>query len=87
MTLQERTKEMLMMYGEVCSRTEAARMLRKDLRTINAMLKDGRLEWACGGTMVDVRSIARFIQMPAQIEEEGRVTRLKRRVGCEFVAV
>ena len=87
MTLQERTKEMLMMYGEVCSRSEAARMLRKDVRTINAMLKDGRLEWACGGTMVDVRSIARFINAPAKIQEEGRINRLKRRTGCEYVVV
>ena len=87
MTLQERTKEMLMMYGEVCSRAEAARMLRKDVRTINAMLSDGRLEWACGGTMVDVRSIARFINAPAQVQEEGRINRLKRRAGCEYVVV
>ena len=41
MTIQERTQAMLMMYGEVCSRSEAARMLRKDSRTINAMLADG----------------------------------------------
>lgn len=87
MTLQERTQAMLMMYGEVCSRSEAARMLRKDSRTINAMLADGRLEWACGGTMVDVRSIAQFIHSPAQAEETGRINRLKRRVGSDYVVV
>lgn len=79
MTLKERTDDMLIRYGEVCRRSIAAKILHCDPRTINAMLDDGRLEWACRGEMVDVRSIARYICTPSEIEEEARKRRYCRR--------
>lgn len=82
--VNERAELMVRCYGEVCKRSEAARILSKNPRTITAMLEDGRLQAACEGTRVDVRSIARYIAAPAQIEEEGRVERLKRKYGSEW---
>lgn len=82
--VNEREELMVRAYGEVCKRTEAARMLNRNIGTINAMLTDGRLEPACEGSRVDVRSIARYIAAPAQIEENARVTRIKRRNGSEW---
>ena len=84
MTNQERVDDMVLRYGEVCRRSHAARILHCTPQRINAMLDDGRLTWACGGTMVDVRSIAHYITQPKQVEFEGRVTRIKRRNGPRF---
>ena len=79
-------REMLMVkaYGEVCKKADAARILNRNIATINLMLTDGRLEPACEGSRVDVRSIARYIAAPAQIEENARITRIKRRNGSEW---
>lgn len=85
--VSEREELMVKCYGEVCKRTEAARILSRNIQTINAMLSDGRLDAACEGTRVDVRSIARYIAAPAKAEEEGRVTRIKRRNGSEWAVV
>lgn len=82
--LDERAELMVRAYGEVCKRSEAARILNRSAETINAMLLDGRLESACEGTRVDVRSIARYIAAPAKAEEEGRVARIKRRNGSSW---
>lgn len=61
MTQDERTACMVELYGEVCKKADAARILHSTAPTIRAMLADGRLDSACGGEMVDVRSIARYI--------------------------
>lgn len=79
MSANEREEMMVERYGEVCTRTVAARILGRSTGTINNMLSDGRLDAACAGTMVDVRSIARYISQPAQSEFEARKTRMKRR--------
>ena len=71
-------------YGEVCKRKTAAHILDRSVNTINAMLKDGRLEEACAGTMVCVRSIARYIAAPRQAEHTGRINRIKQRSGCDW---
>lgn len=84
MTLKERTDEMVSLYGEVCKRADAARILHVSSPTINSMLSDGRLEWACEGQMVDMRSIARYICMPAQIKEEARKRRYCRRNKVKY---
>lgn len=83
--VNEREALMVKAYGEVCKKAEAARMLNRNIGTINAMLDDGRLESACEGSRVDVRSIARYIAAPARIEENARITRIKRRNGSEWV--
>ena len=84
MTLQERTDMMVDRYGEVCSKAEAGRILSRDPRIISRMIKDGRLESACGGSMVDMRSIARYIAQPEQEENEARARRIKLKYNSEF---
>ena len=74
--MENRLDDMLERYGEVCTKTTAARILGRCPQTITAMLADGRLETACAGTMVDVRSIAAYIEQPRAIDE---VTRQRKR--------
>ena len=79
MTPNDRLTDMLDRYGEVCTRVAAARILGCSTGKIKCMLHDGRLETACGGTMVDVRSIARYIAQPRQIDEAARQRRKGRK--------
>ena len=71
-------------YGEVCSKAKAAKILGRCVNTITAMINDGRLEAACGGTRVDVRSIARFMAEPATVNEEARIRKIKMRRNMDF---
>ena len=84
MTLSERTDALVERYGEVCTRVAAARILGRSANTVKAMLQDGRLDTACAGTMVDVRSIARYICQPAVEDFEARKRRYKQRRGTEW---
>lgn len=86
MTLQEREDLLIARYGEVTTKKEAGRILSKASTTINGMLNDGRLDYACGGTMVDVRSIARYIMQPAAEDSRARQVR-KGRSGKYVLAV
>ena len=77
--MADRMTDMLERYGEVCTRVAAARILGCSTGKIKNMLKDGRLETACGGTMVDVRSIAKYIAQPRQSDEAVRQRRMGRK--------
>ena len=77
--MSDRLTDMLERYGEVCKRTVAARILGCSTGKIKAMLADGRLALACGGEMVDVRSIAAYIEQPRQIDELARQRRMGRK--------
>lgn len=79
MTPNDRMNDMLERYGEVCTRVAAARILGCSVGKIKNMLHDGRLETACAGDMVDVRSIAEYIMAPRQADELARQRRLGRR--------
>lgn len=79
MTPNDRLTDMLERYGEVCTRVAAARILGCSTGKIKCMLHDGRLETACGGTMVDVRSIATYIAQPRQSDEAARQRRSGRK--------
>ena len=74
-----RLDDMLKRYGEVCTRAAAARILGCCPGKVKNMIKDGRVTLACGGTMVDVRSIAEYITAPVQSDEEARQRRLGRK--------
>lgn len=80
--MSNRMDDMLDRYGEVCKRTVAAKILGCSASKISCMIKDGRLETACGGAMVDVRSIAAYIEKPAQADELARQRRLGRSRWC-----
>ena len=79
MTPNDRMNDMLSRYGEVCTRTQAARILGRSPKTVRAMLADGRLADACAGEMVDVRSIAAYICQPRQADELARQRRMGRK--------
>lgn len=78
-TAEARLNDMLERYGEVCTRTVAARILGRSTRTITVMIQDGRISTACGGEMVDVRSIAAYICQPRQADELARQRKMGRK--------
>lgn len=79
-----RAESMVRMYGEVCSKRQAARILHKCAATITTMIEDGRLDGACEGTKVDVRSIARYIAAPKQEDFEAKKRRVKMKYNSGF---
>ena len=54
-------EELVAQYGKHVDKTATAKILGVTRATVYAMLKDGRIEGACEGKRVDVRSIARYI--------------------------
>lgn len=84
MTIEERTEMMVRMYGEVCTKAAAARILGRNVKTVGGMLADGRLEEACAGTMVDVRSIAHYISQPKLEDFEARKRKIKLKYNSQF---
>lgn len=83
MTLQEREQMLVSQHGEVTTVTNAARILSRARNTVLEMLRDGRLDYACQGSMVDVRSIARYIMAPKQEDHKAR----QRRSGRKYIVV
>ena len=77
--MNNRMDDMLTRYGEVCKRSVAARILGCGTGKIKNMIEDGRLALACAGTMVDVRSIAAYIEQPRQADELARQRRMGRK--------
>lgn len=75
---------MVLLHGEVCGRSEAAKILDCSAGHIGTMLADGRLDYACGGKKVCVRSIARYIAEPRKADEEARKRRVKMKYKSEF---
>ena len=59
--LSRKEEALVAQYGEYVDKTETAKILGVTRATVYAMLKDGRIEGACEGKRVDVRSIARYI--------------------------
>lgn len=66
---------MLERYGECCSQMKAGRTLGKSSRTIHRMLDDGRLRRI--GTDVDVRSIAAYLENPAQSDYAAKARKTR----------
>lgn len=71
-----RLDDMLTRYGECVTVAAATRIMGRSRGTVRRMLDDGRIRWACAGTMVDVRSIAEYIEAPAQ-----HMARAAKRIG------
>lgn len=80
----DRATVMVLLHGEVCSKQKAGELLHCGVSKISSMIDDGRLDAACEGKKVDVRSIARYIAAPAQQDDEARIRRLKKRNGSGF---
>ncbi|MGN0775598.1 MAG: hypothetical protein ACI4MM_02855 [Candidatus Ventricola sp.] len=59
-----REETLVAQYGEYVDKTATAKILGVTRATVYAMLSDGRIEGACSGRRVSVRSIARYMAMP-----------------------
>lgn len=57
---------LLNQYGEIVTKKDARAILGIGHEKVTQMLKDGRLDPACEGQMISVRSIARYMQNPKQ---------------------
>lgn len=79
MTLEERIEYMTDRYGEVCTKGKAAHILCRSTAMIRTMINDGRLEAACEGKMVELRSIARYINAPEEADFEAHKHRVETR--------
>lgn len=66
-----REEELVAQYGEYVDKTATAKILGVTRATVYAMLADERIEGACSGRRVSVRSIARYIAT-----RKGRKTKL-----------
>ena len=80
----DRATVMVLLHGEVCGKREAGKILGCGTAHINSMLEDGRLDYACEGKKVCVRSIARYIAEPRKADEEARIRRVKMKYKTEF---
>ena len=59
--LSRKEEALVAHYGAHVDKSTAAKILCVTRATVYAMLEDGRIEGACEGKRVDVRSIARYI--------------------------
>ena len=78
---ESRADSMVRIFGEVCSKSQAARILSCSTKTVSTMLDDGRLDYACAGEKVDVRSIARYIEKPKEHDFEAHKRKMCKRQG------
>ena len=58
---KERSEALTARYGEAVDKTVAAKILGVTRATVYTMLSDGRIESACAGRRVSVRSIASYL--------------------------
>lgn len=72
-------------YGEACKKIVAAHILGVSAGTVATMLRDGRLKPVCEGKMVCVRSIARYMERPAQLNFEASIR--KRRPNQKYYII
>lgn len=70
-----RLDDMLTRYGECVTVAAATRIMGRSRKTVQRMLDDGRIRWACAGTMVDVRSMAEYIESPVQADRSARAAK------------
>ena len=70
-----RMEDMIKRYGECVTVAAAARIMGRSRNTVKRMIDDGRIRWACAGTMVDVRSMAEHIEAPAQADRSARTAK------------
>lgn len=81
--MTERMRDMVERYGEACTQAMAAQIINRSRESIRRMLLDGRISTACEGSMVDVRSLAAYIERPREIDAEKRAERKRTKAGTE----
>ena len=81
--MDNREEYMVERYGEAVKQSTAAKILDVSRQTIHAMLNDGRLDAVCGGSMVCVHSIARYIEQPKAENFKAR----QRKAGRKWAVI
>lgn len=76
--MTERMRDMVERHGEAVTQKTAGKILNRSHSSITAMLADGRLRKCCG-RMVDVRSIAEYLDAPVEKNELARVERKRQK--------
>ena len=71
--LASKEEELLGRYGEYVDKTVTAKILGVTRATVYAMLADGRIEGACAGRRVSVRSIAQYMAAPKSRGHQRKV--------------
>ena len=79
--MTERMRDMIEMHGEACTYTQAGKIINRTHETVRRMLREGRIRPACEGTMVDVRSLAEYIERPKQIDCEARLKKRRAKIN------
>lgn len=71
----DRHTAMVREHGEAISKSKAAELLNVGYDTITRLLQDGRIMAACGGTRVDTRSLADYIEDRGELDHQARMLR------------
>lgn len=71
----DRHAAMVEKYGEACTKSTAAKIISCSASKISGMMEDGRIKPACGGTRVDVRSLADYIECRGEADHAARMRR------------
>lgn len=79
MTAKEREEYLVDRYGECVTATVAAKIIGRGAATVRTMMREGRLDAVCGGTMVCMHSIAHYIDKPKEIDSKARATKAGRK--------
>lgn len=79
----DREEYMVDKYGECVTKTKAGQILGRTAGTISEMIRDGRLESVCGGRMVCVHSIAKYMEKPKEENFKAR----QRRAGRKWAVI
>lgn len=74
---EDRHEQMVRLYGEACRQCKAAKILGVSAQTIMRMREDGRLRATADGNLIDVRSIADYIENRPQEDRAARIRRKK----------
>lgn len=73
-------------YGEACNRKKAAEIIGCSPVTISSLIRDGRINSACEGTRVDVRSLAEYIEDKPNKDRQAKIKRRMERTGIHGIA-
>lgn len=83
--LRERTEDMISRHGEVVRKSYAAQhILHCSTAKVRQLLEAHCLEYACGGTMIDMYSIARYICNRDEEEFKARQYRAAKKTNCKW---
>ena len=78
----DRHAAMVEKYGEACTKTTAAKLISCSTQTIGAMLKDGRIQAACGGKPGGCAFLGRLYRKQRRKEPGGKADQKRASKVC-----